>query len=53
MNLKIKSIKAYPVWIGNRNQLLVKIETDKDIYGWGESGLSSRELAVKSILLHF
>ncbi|HJN59093.1 MAG TPA: mandelate racemase/muconate lactonizing enzyme family protein [Dehalococcoidia bacterium] len=53
MNLKIKSIKAYPVWIGNRNQLLVKIETDKDIYGWGESGLSSRELAVKSALLHF
>ena len=53
MNLKIKAIKAYPVWIGNRNQLLVKIETDKDIYGWGESGLSSRELAVKSALLHF
>ena len=53
MNLKIKSIKAYPIWIGNRNQLLVKIETDKDIYGWGESGLSSRELAVKSALLHF
>ena len=53
MDLKIKAIKAYPVWIGNRNQLLVKIETDKDIYGWGESGLSSRELAVKSALLHF
>ena len=53
MDLKIKSIKAYPVWIGHRNQLLVKIETNKDIYGWGESGLSSRELAVKSILLHF
>jgi galactonate dehydratase len=53
MNLRIKSIKAYPIWIGNRNQLLVKIETDKDIYGWGESGLSSRELAVKSALLHF
>ena len=34
MDLKIKAIKAYTVWIGNRNQILEKIETDKDIYGW-------------------
>ena len=53
MDIKIQSIEAYPVWIGNRNQLLVKVTTDKDIFGWGESGLSSRELAVKAALLHF
>jgi galactonate dehydratase len=51
--LRITSVTAYPVWIGFRNQLLVKIETDEDgIFGWGESGLSSRELAVEGALRH-
>ena len=44
--MKITDIKPYPVWVGHRNQLIVKVETDEGIYGWGESGLSSRELAV-------
>ena len=26
-------IKAYPVWVGHRNQLMVKVETDAGIYG--------------------
>ena len=38
---KITAIKPYPVWVGIRNQLLVKVETDQGVYGWGESGLSS------------
>ena len=42
--MKIKNIIPYPVWIGSRNQLLVKIETDNGLEGWGESGLSAREL---------
>ena len=51
--MKITDIKSFPVWIGHRNQLLVKIETDAGIYGWGESGFSGRELAVSGIVEHF
>ena len=51
--MKIKNIISYPVWIGSRNQLLVKVETDNGLDGWGESGLSSRELAVSGIIQHY
>jgi galactonate dehydratase len=33
--------------------MLVKVETDEGIYGWGESGLSSREMGVKGIIEHY
>ena len=39
--MKITAIKSYPVWVGTRNQMLVKVETDEGIFGWGESGLSA------------
>ena len=51
--MKITAIKPYPVWVGTRNQLVVKIETDVGIYGWGESGVSSRELAVSGAIEHY
>ena len=51
--MKITDIKPYPVWVGSRNQCLVKVETDEGIYGWGESGLSSRELAVAGAIRHY
>jgi len=51
--MKIADVKAYPVWVGTRNQLLVKIETDTGIYGWGESGVSGRELAVEGAVKHY
>jgi galactonate dehydratase len=51
--LKITEVKAYPVFVGTRNQCIVKIETDSGVYGWGESGLSGRELAVVGALRHF
>jgi galactonate dehydratase len=51
--MRISEIKAYPVWVGRRNQLLVKIETDEGVHGWGESGLSGRELAVVGAVKHF
>ena len=51
--MRISDVKAYPVWVGSRNQLLVKVETDEGIHGWGESGLSGRELAVIGALKHF
>ena len=53
MKLKITAIKPYPVWIGTRNQLIVKVETDQGIHGWGESGLSGREMAVAGALQHY
>lgn len=51
--MKITDIKVYPTWVGSRNQLIVKIETDEGVYGWGESGLSGRELAVEGALRHY
>ncbi len=51
--MKITDIKCYPVWVGTRNQCLVKVETDEGIYGWGESGLSGRELAVAGAVQHY
>jgi galactonate dehydratase len=51
--LKITDVKPYPVWVGHRNQCLVKIETDEGIYGWGESGMSYRELAVAGAVRHY
>ena len=51
--MKITDIKTYPVWVGHRNQLVVKVETDEGIYGWGESGLSGREQAVAGAIGHY
>jgi galactonate dehydratase len=51
--MNIRDIKTYAVWVGHRNQLLVKVETDEGIYGWGESGLSSREMAVIGAVNHY
>ena len=51
--MKITAIRPFPVWVGTRNQLLVKIETDRGIYGWGESGLSGREKAVIGAIEHY
>jgi galactonate dehydratase len=51
--MKIRDIISYPTWVGHRNQLIVKVETDEGVYGWGESGLSGRELAVAGALQHY
>ena len=51
--LTITAIKPYPVWVGVRNQFLLKIETDQGISGWGESGLSGREKAVAGAIEHY
>ena len=51
--MKITEVKPYPVWVGNRNQMLVKVETDEGIYGWGEAGFSGRELGVEGIVKHY
>ena len=51
--LRVRALETFPVWIGERNQLLVKITADDGGFGWGESGLSGRELAVIGALDHF
>lgn len=51
--MHITDIRPLPVWVGSRNQLVVKVETSEGIYGLGESGLSGRELAVIGALKHF
>ena len=51
--MKITAIIPYVAWIGFRNQMLVKVEADNGLYGWGESGLSSRELAVEGVVKHY
>ncbi|WP_317169087.1 mandelate racemase/muconate lactonizing enzyme family protein [Flavivirga algicola] len=52
--MKITDIKTYPINIGTTGiQLVVKVETDSGIYGWGASGLSGRELAVVGLIKHF
>ena len=51
--MKITAITPFPVWVGHRNQLIVKIETDEGLFGWGESGLSGREKAVVGAIDHF
>lgn len=50
---KISAIKAFPIWVGHRNNLIVKVETDDGLHGWGESGVSGRELAVVGAIDHF
>jgi galactonate dehydratase len=51
--VKITAIKGFPVWIGFRNQYVVKVETDAGISGVGEGGVSGRELAMDGMLDHF
>ncbi len=36
--LKIRAVEAFPVWVGHRNQFLVKITADDGTFGWGEGG---------------
>lgn len=51
--MKITNIITYPINVGSGSQLVVKVETDAGIYGWGASGLSGRELAVVGAISHF
>lgn len=51
--LRIRTVEAFPVWLGHRNQLLVKVTADDGTAGWGESGISGRELAVVGAIDHY
>jgi len=51
--LRISAVETFPVWVGHRNQLLVKVTADDGTFGWGESGLSGREDAVIGAIDHY
>ena len=51
--MKIRDIETIPVHNGYRNILHVLVHTDEGITGIGESGMSSRELAIIGAVEHF
>lgn len=50
---RIARIEPLLARVGERNQLLVRIETEDGLVGWGESGLSSREASVAAMIDSF
>src|SRR5579862_2834452 len=52
-SMKITAIKSIPVFCGNRDIFIVKVETDAGIYGLGEGGMSGREMAMQGQVEHF
>lgn len=50
--MKITRIKTFPLH-ATRDTFIVKVETDEGIYGLGEGGCSSRELAEEAAVKHF
>jgi galactonate dehydratase len=50
--MKITDIKTFPLHAA-RDMFVVKVETDEGIYGLGEGGCSSRELAEEAAVQHF
>ena len=44
--MKITAVKTLASWAGLRNWVLVKIETDTELYGWGEATLEGKEEVV-------
>ncbi|WP_298484683.1 mandelate racemase/muconate lactonizing enzyme family protein [uncultured Maribacter sp.] len=51
--MKITDIKTYPINVGSGSQLVIKVETNSGIYGWGASGLSGREFPVIGAIEHY
>ena len=51
--MRITEVKSLPVRAGHRNLFVLKIETDEGYHGWGEAGVSGRELAVQGAVAHF
>jgi galactonate dehydratase len=51
--MKITKVEPFVVWAGLRNLFVLKIETDEGYHGWGEAGVSSRELAVQGAVAHY
>ncbi|MCT8160673.1 mandelate racemase/muconate lactonizing enzyme family protein [Pseudoruegeria sp. SHC-113] len=52
MSRAIAEVRPIHARVGKRNQLLLKITLEDGTYGWGESGLTGRELAVDGMIKH-
>ena len=50
--MKITDIKSFIVGVNNKNLMVVKVETDKEIYGIGQGGTTTREKAMAGIIEH-
>ncbi len=51
--MKITNVSSYVVPLRGQEHLLVRVDTDEDVYGWGESGLSRRERSVGGAVRHY
>ena len=51
--MKITDIKTLSVPHGIKNMFIVIVETDTGLYGLGEGGLSTRDLAMKGAVEHY
>ena len=51
--MKITEVMPYPIFDGRRSFMLVKVSTDEGIEGWGEAGVTYRELAVAGAITHY
>lgn len=51
--MKITELETYTFWKGSRNALLLKIQTDAGIYGWGEGTLEWMEDVVSAAIHNY
>jgi L-alanine-DL-glutamate epimerase-like enolase superfamily enzyme len=51
--MQITRIKTFVVGMPGHNVILVKIETDEDLFGIGEASLAGRDQGVLGVLRHF
>ena len=51
--MKITDIKTFLIWERTRNYTFVKVETDEEIYGVGEAGITWKEWAMEDAIRHF
>jgi galactonate dehydratase len=48
--VKVTGLKTFITWGDPRNWVLVKVETDEGIYGWGEGTVEGRERTVETAI---
>ncbi|MCW8130695.1 MAG: mandelate racemase/muconate lactonizing enzyme family protein [Planctomycetota bacterium] len=51
--MKITAVTPVMITYGHRGMFMVKVETDTGIHGWGEGGISGRELGMAAIVESF
>ncbi len=51
--MKISDVAIYSAKLGGASSLLVRVDTDEGIYGWGEACLPGREHAVAGVIRHY